>query len=306
MTVDGSSELQAQFISGSATDNTRVLSGVCTGSAYADPVGVYGESIPLDAYGVGGEFVGGWRGVEGLVYPEGSGFRRGVYGYVESGAGTHTSYNYGVYGNAKGGYHNYGVYGEASDGELNFAGYFLGNATVTGTFYAGTKLFKIDHPLDPTNKYLLHTSVESDEMMNIYNGNVTLDPRGEAVVELPDWFEALNRDFRYQLTAIGAPGPNLYVAEKIKGNAFRIAGGEPGSEVSWQVTGVRHDPYAEANRTAVEQPKPADEVGKYMHPEAYGMPRTAGIGYVEEREVTTGRASMQVETPAVRDPSDGD
>jgi hypothetical protein len=33
----------------------------------------------------------------------------------------------------------------------------------------------------------------------------------------PDWFSALNKDFRYQLTAIGAPGPNLYIAEEISG-----------------------------------------------------------------------------------------
>ncbi len=44
-------------------------------------------------------------------------------------------------------------------------------------------------------------------MLNVYNGNTLLDINGESVVELPDWFEALNMDYRYQLTAIGAPGP---------------------------------------------------------------------------------------------------
>lgn len=48
---------------------------------------------------------------------------------------------------------------------------------------------------------------------------------------LPEWFETLNRDFRYQLTAVGAPGPNLYVAEEISGNHFKIAGGQPGAKV---------------------------------------------------------------------------
>ncbi len=75
-------------------------------------------------------------------------------------------------------------------------------------------------------------------MMNVYNGNAVLDERGEAWVELPEWFEALNRDFRYQLTAIGAPGPSLHVGAKIEGNRFQIGGGGPGLEVSWQVTGT--------------------------------------------------------------------
>ena len=82
-------------------------------------------------------------------------------------------------------------------------------------------------------------------MMNIYNGNVTLDDKGEATVQMPDYFQALNQDFRYQLTAIGAPGPNLYIAEEIANNQFKIAGGQPGSKVSWQVTGIRHDPYSQ-------------------------------------------------------------
>ena len=52
-------------------------------------------------------------------------------------------------------------------------------------------------------------------MKNVYDGVVVLDNKGKAVIELPDWFGILNKDSRYQLTAIGAPGPNLYIAEKI-------------------------------------------------------------------------------------------
>lgn len=135
--------------------------------------------------------------------------------------------------------------------------------------YAGQ--FQIDHPLDPTHKYLNHAFVESPDMMNIYNGNVTLDAKGIAQVKLPDWFEALNQDFRYQLTAIGKPGPNLYVSREIVKNTFEIAGGHPGGKVSWQVTGVRHDVYANAHRMEVEEDKPAAEVGTYLTPELYGM-----------------------------------
>ena len=159
------------------------------------------------------------------------------------------------------------------------AGHYVGNVDITGTLAKGGGSFKIDHPLDPANRYLQHSFVESPDMMNIYNGNVTLDDQGEAVVQLPDWFETLNMDFRYQLTPIGAPGPDLYIAEEIEDNHFKIAGGEPGIKVSWQVTGIRHDPYAEAHRIEVEMDKPENEKGKYLHPDLYGQPETMGVNY---------------------------
>src|SRR5262249_29848739 len=129
-----------------------------------------------------------------------------------------------------------------------------GNLSVVGTLSKGAGSFKIDHPLDPEHKYLYHSFVESPDMMNIYNGNVILDQTGEAEVELPAYFEALNRDFRYQLTSIGRFAP-LYIAEKIHDNKFRIGGGRPGDEVSWQVTGIRHDAFANAHRIKVEVDK---------------------------------------------------
>jgi hypothetical protein len=184
----------------------------------------------------------------------------------------------------------YGVYGTATTGVAvrgqSFgagpAGEFIGNLSVTGnasvggnvtvagTLSKGGGSFTIDHPLDPDNKYLQHSFVESPDMMNVYNGNATLDAGGEAWVALPEWFEALNRDFRYQLTPLGAPGPNLYVAAKVSGNRFRIAGGVPGGEVSWQVTGIRQDAWANANRIAVEKDKPVSERGTYLHGKELG------------------------------------
>lgn len=71
------------------------------------------------------------------------------------------------------------------------------------------------------------------------------------VVELPAWFEALNGDYRYQLTPIGDAAP-LYVAAEVADNGFRIAGGRAGLKLSWQVTGVRRDAYAMANRVPGE------------------------------------------------------
>jgi hypothetical protein len=107
-------------------------------------------------------------------------------------------------------------------------------------------------------------------MLNIYNGNVTLDEKGEAWVQLPEYFEALNKDFRYQLTCIGGFAP-VYVAEEISDNRFLIAGGKEGLKVSWQVTGVRQDPWANANRIVVEKEKPENERGYYLHPDVYGQ-----------------------------------
>ena len=148
-----------------------------------------------------------------------------------------------------------------------------GNLSIGGNISKAGGSFKIDHPLDPANKYLYHSFVESPDMMNIYNGVASLDGEGEATVKLPDWFEALNRGFRYQLTAIGAPGPNLYVAEEVTSNHFKIAGGKPGAKVSWQVTGVRHDAWADAHRIPLEVAKIGDEKGKYLHPELFGLGR---------------------------------
>jgi hypothetical protein len=155
-------------------------------------------------------------------------------------------------------------------------GSFAGNLTVSGKLVKGSGSFKIDHPLDPVNKYLSHSFVESPDMMNVYNGNVTTDKRGVATVALPDYFEALNRDFRYQLTVIGQFAQAI-VGRKIDHNRFEIRTSKPGVEVSWQVTGIRQDAYANADRIPVEEEKPASERGFYLHPEAFGQPASRGV-----------------------------
>ncbi len=195
----------------------------------------------------------------------------GVWG--DSGSG------YGVYGSSNSGT---GVFGACSSG---LAGYFAGSVSVSGNLTKGGGSFKIDHPLDPARKYLSHSFVESPDMKDIYDGIVVLDANGEARVELPPWFEPLNQDFRYQLTAIGAPGPNLYIAKKIHGNRFKIGGGEAGMEVSWQVTGVRQDAWANAHRIQVEEDKPEAEQGYYLHPELYGQPPEKSIEWARYPEM---------------------
>ncbi len=236
--------------------------------------GVYGFSA--SGFGVYGTSDTG-RGVTGLwgALSPSSSLIAGVYG--ESGA---TSGN-GVVGIANVGSSAWGVYGQSTSGIAvrgnsggnasgpPYAGYFNGPVYVTGALTKAGGGFKIDHPLDPANQYLYHSFVESPDMKNIYDGIVVLDAKGEAWAELPAWFEAVNRDFRYQLTSIGAYAP-VYVAREIFNNRFQIAGGKAGQKISWQVTGIRHDPWAEQYRVPVEEFKSAQERGRYLHPQLYG------------------------------------
>jgi hypothetical protein len=269
------------------TNQTSTL----TGAAYGIKVATEGTSAG-NKYGVYAAATG--TGECTGIYAQAIGTVDSVNYGVQGRARAQTSSsgiinNYGVYGYAYGSgttnyVRNYGIYGRAISGDVNYAGYFDGDVTVTGTLSKGSGTFKIDHPINPEQQYLSHSFVESPDMMNVYNGNIVLDENGEAWIQLPDWFEALNKDFRYQLTCIGGYAP-VYIAEKISSNRFKIAGGTAGLEISWQVTGVRHDPYAEKHPIKVEEDKKPGEIGKYLHPEAYGKPTTAGIGYIKEMGV---------------------
>jgi hypothetical protein len=241
---------------GTADDGADVIGGTASGSGGAAGFGLFAQagnaSGPTGVAGVGVEGVGGNASGAGGVAGDGGEFFAGT-----------------------------GTNGAAS----GRAGFFSGNIQVTGAITAGTKDFKIDHPADPANKYLVHASVESSEMLNIYTGNATLDASGSASVPLPGWFEVLNKDFRYQLTAIGAPGPNLYIAQEIQGGHFVIAGGQPGMKVSWQVSGVRQDAFAKAHPLQVEEDKSPPELGFYIHPELYGASEQRGIEWARHPQL---------------------
>ncbi len=207
-----------------------------------------------------------------------------VYGNADNTSGT---YIYGLYGDADGGtLRNVSVYGSSASGTgENWAGYFNGDVNVTGTVTKGADAVKIDYPLDPENKILSHSGVISDEMATVYNGNIVLDGSGNATVKLPGWFETFNRDYKYQLTAIGAPGPNLYISKELSDNSFGIAGGTSGMKVSWQLTAVRNDNYAKANPVTVVDEKSAENKGLYIHPAAFGLDDEKGIEYqIQKRE----------------------
>ncbi len=179
------------------------------------------------------------------------------------------------------------IRGRGENGAANgVAGRFTGDVQIEGNLSAtGTKMFKIDHPLDPENKYLNHAAIESSEVLNVYSGNVRLDASGEATVKLPEWFEALNRDFRYSLTPIGAPGQGLYIAEEVSNNQFKIAGGQPGAKVSWQVTAIRSDAVMRNHPFKVEEDKSERERGFYLSPEAFNQPEDRSIEWARHPEV---------------------
>jgi hypothetical protein len=156
-----------------------------------------------------------------------------------------------------------------------------GNMNVTGSLAKGGGSFKIDHPLDPENKYLYHSFVESPDMMNVYNGNITTDAGGYATITMPDYFEALNRDFRYQLTVINEADTGEFlwaqVVRELKNNQFTIRSSRADVKVSWQITGIRHDAWAEKNRIPNSVDKVGSEKGKYLHPEAFDQPTDKGV-----------------------------
>ncbi|MCD4689839.1 hypothetical protein K8S17_00090, partial [bacterium] len=226
------------------------------GSGYA--VGVYGDATSGDVWTVGGDFQGNMYGVTGTAEYDGIGsVLYGVYGDCDNGSATSTCHS---------------IHGAEPNGNGTlYAGYFESDVYIGGSLVTPAASFKIDHPLDPANMTLSHSAVESPDMMNVYNGNVVLDGAGEATVLLPDYFDALNGEFRYQLTCIGGFAP-VYIAEEISGNSFRVAGGEAGMKISWMVTGIRHDAFAENNRMVVEEAKTGYELGRYLQPEAHGLP----------------------------------
>ncbi|MFK7759740.1 MAG: hypothetical protein AB8C13_07335 [Phycisphaerales bacterium] len=261
-----------------------------------DEFGLEAFNIGTPGEGTAIEGVGGRVGVRGVARPDGFGSdltRIGVDGFA-GGFNTGANMTYGVRGFAQnpangGGRTAYGVYGGAQVGStastaygvfgeivgpvggVRFAGFFQGDVHVAGTLSKSSGTFKIDHPMDPENKYLSHSFVESPEMLNVYSGVVTLDDSGRGIVELPHYFDSLNSDYRYQLTAIGAAMPSLHVAELIEGNSFVVGGGASGKQVSWEVTGVRIDASATYRPIVVEQDKAEQHRGLYLDPEAHGF-----------------------------------
>jgi hypothetical protein len=166
--------------------------------------------------------------------------------------------------------------GIIASGSNGSAGEFDGDVTITGKLSKGGGGFTIDHPLEPENRYLSHSFVESPEMLNVYRGTVTTDQEGAATVELPGYVTALNREFSYHLTVVG-DFARAVVSAPLHNGRLSLRTDQPGVTVCWLVLGVRADPWAEANRIEVEQDKPDDERNLFLHPELYDQPPTRSL-----------------------------
>jgi hypothetical protein len=191
----------------------------------------------------------------------------GAYGYTGRTDGT------GVTGRCDNGTLAYGLWGRSTTG---YAGYFNGKVHVNGALSKSSGTFKIDHPLDPANKYLSHSFAESPEMLNIYRGAGELHG-GVATVELPSYFSALNSDPTVSLTCVG--GYSALYAEEVAGNSFvvRLADGNPDQRFHWVVYGVRKDAWALQNPVIVEEEKESDLRGRYLNPKVFGLPEERSI-----------------------------
>lgn len=243
----------------------RALSGEAYGVSPFNQ-GVFGlasdatdENIGVIGIGLSGTIN---KGVEGNANGTGNGnfgSNAGILGFASG----HPDANISIYG---------GNPGLGGAGTNNYSGFFDGNVIITGDLNVvgniakGGGTFKIDHPLDPENKYLVHSFIESPKMLNIYNGKVTTDANGFAVVKMAEYVEAANKDFLYQLTVMGTFAQAI-VKEEIENNQFLIQTNEPNVAVCWEVTGVRADNYANANRVIPELEK--EKKGTYLHPELY-------------------------------------
>lgn len=282
---------------GVATPGTAAFNG--TSNTNANPVravttaggwsAVYGIQQTSGAAAIHGEVSG--TGGFGVYASGGSGY--GVYAFNNSSQeavfGRNSGGN-GVVGISEGAgwagaagvtHHSsngIGVLGSAvvPTGANVWAGYFMGKVYVSGALTKAGGGFIIDHPLDPENKTLEHSFVESPERKNMYDGVSVANDVGEITISLPAYFESLNTDFRYQLTPLGKPAA-LYVKHEISGGRFVIAGAEPGQRVSWLVTGKRKDVWAAANPLIVEAEKPIRERGTYLHPELFGQPPAKSV-----------------------------
>ncbi len=278
-----------RIISGSESGQQNGATGISAGGGSGESTGGIGVSAGGGGAvnrGIGGVGVSGYGG-DGNGAPDGS---EGAVG----GAGV-----YAVGGDANGVGRRAGIGVEADGGfGLNgatrgYAGVFRGDVQVNGTLSKSGGSFKIDHPLDPENRTLSHSFVESPDMMNVYNGNVTTNASGEAVVELPEYFEALNRDFRYQVTVVGQFAQAI-VGQKIRDNRFVIRTDKPNVEVSWQVTGIRQDAWANAHRIPVEEAKPEVERGSFLTPDAFGQPEERGIDWARDPETMRKRKEARL------------
>ena len=228
---------------------------------------------------INGIEVPGFGGRRQATYSEafGTGSAMGITAIAKSTDGS----SFGVEAHARGEQStNYGVYATAFGGATNYAGYFGGLLYATSAS-AGVKSFLIDHPLDPENKFLEHSSIESDERMNVYRGVAVTNGTGYATITVPAWFSALNEDIQYQLTVIDTADRDSFtltkVVQELTQDKFKIRTSTPSTKVNWVISGRRKDATSKAHPLRVEREKAAHERGLYLDPEAFGKDASFGM-----------------------------
>lgn len=163
-----------------------------------------------------------------------------------------------------------GVYASGGTSTTGYAGYFNGRLYANYIMKGGGG-FTIDHPLDPDNHFLNHGFVEAPEMSNLYKGQTVLDAKGQAVIDMPDYFMAMNKDAIVTLTSRSGAMPNLWAdGDPCVDGKFTIKEGTPGGRVAWFVMAVRNDAYVKEYGMPTKQEKKSHEKGLLMHPELHG------------------------------------
>lgn len=220
--------------------------------------GVYGQASSVGGFGVQGVHTG--LGYGGKFSSSGSG-------------ALFQAPTIGGYGNGQ-----YGIVGESTLGTSGSGVHAVGNVSATGT-----KPFRIDHPTDPLNKYLMHYAAESPFPQNFYNGNIKTDDRGYAWVELPEYFHDININFKYVLTVLDESDDFVLakVSKKVENGRFQIRTSKPKVEVSWRIDADRNDRYVQAYRPHDVIEKPVKERGLYQQPELYKQSKEKGYFYRE-------------------------
>jgi hypothetical protein len=304
---------QGRGVYGEASAPTGATCGVYGNSSSTSGRGVFGTAAASSGTNYGGRFecnstegmgvsgqtlatTGTTFAVHGYALsPSG----RAVYGEVGATTGTNYSiygYNRSTSGRAVYGTciestgTNYGVYGRTNS-TSGYGGYFHGDVEVTGELSKGSGSFLIDHPLDPENKLLRHSFVESPEHLLIYRGKAVLDHSGTARIELPEYFSALTEEegASIHLTPGGAT-PFLVSGEWNNDFGGFTIHGQAEGEVFWEVLADRDDPVVHQLGRPVEEVKGPDnkycDKGELLYPEAYGYPVEMGRDYepAEERE----------------------
>ena len=264
-------------------DDAKAVVGIYSGGGSYDAKAVYGDASSADYnYGYGVYGVGNYVGVRGFGGPygvRGTGDDYGVYGYSLLGSGIYGSSLFGT-----------AVY---ADGDM----YADGDIDASGT-----KSFLIDYPLDPENKYLKHFCVESDEVLLQYRGVEIFDRNGAATVKLPEYYSTINKNTSYQLTAMGAPMPDLYIKREVdNSNTFEIGGGIPGKKVSWLIISERNDPYLqqypEKRKNIIDK---GEKRGKYLMPQLYGQPKEKGINFIREERKDDNKKVIKINKPSLK------